>query len=107
MRSIALAAHAAIVLTLAGCGGGAEKQPPPRAADKSIALADPSLKFLTIEPAGLSSEGAAATLPGRLTLRPQAASSVGALASGRVVSVMVRPGERVSAGQRNAAAASA
>lgn len=86
-------------LALGACGDKPREAPAAKPADKSLALPDPSLRFLQIEPVGESKAAAAAKLPGRLALRPQAAASLGAPTTGRVASVLVRPGQQVAAGQ--------
>src|SRR6185436_20847717 len=62
-------------------------------------LPDPSLKFLAIEPVSTGGARAIGPIPGKLAMRPQASSSLGAPTAGRVVSVLVRPGEPVTPGK--------
>jgi cobalt-zinc-cadmium efflux system membrane fusion protein len=85
-------------IALSGCGDDARRKPVPRAADRSVALPDPSLKFLTIAPAEQADAASAAVLPGQLVLRPQAVAGLGAPVAGRVTAVKVRPGEEIRAG---------
>jgi cobalt-zinc-cadmium efflux system membrane fusion protein len=99
MKRVWLTAIGVSLLALAACGEKAVPQAAPKPADRAVALADASLKFLTIEAVGLVSAKSYGPIPGRLAMRPQALSSVGAPTSGRIVSVLVRPGENVAAGK--------
>jgi cobalt-zinc-cadmium efflux system membrane fusion protein len=94
---------AVIALGVAACGkDGAEPLPKSKSAAKSSArsVAVPSVQrqFLTIETVGISEGVDVLALPGRVTFRPQAQSSVGATVAGRVVALLVRAGEVVKAG---------
>ena len=104
-------ALALILLTafVAGCGKGTEHAAKQHAAaaakdgkagapEKSVTLTAPQKQFLTIEAVGTAQSGEALLLPGRVTFRPQAQSSVGATVAGRVVAQLVRAGEVVKAG---------
>lgn len=55
-------------------------------------------QFLTIEAVSTSQAAEMLALPGRVTFRPQAQSSIGATVAGRVVALLVRAGEVVKAG---------
>ncbi len=89
-------------LAVSGCDRGTEKPEVPKADKKNagVALPDVSVKYLTIEAAGMSDSAAMyGPVPGRIALRPEASSSLGAPTAGRVASVLVRPGEAVTAGK--------
>jgi cobalt-zinc-cadmium efflux system membrane fusion protein len=87
-------------LALAACDRPAEKADAPKLVDGGVGLKDPSLKYLTIEPVSAADAGATyGPIPGRVSLRPEAVSSLGAPTAGRVASVLVRPGEAVAAGK--------
>src|SRR5689334_4594560 len=87
-----------LLLGLAGCDQEVPSPPVPTKAN-GVSLSSPALKYLTVEPAGENSvQIISRVLPGRLAMRPQALASLGAPAAGRVVSVQVRPGERIAAG---------
>jgi cobalt-zinc-cadmium efflux system membrane fusion protein len=96
LELVLLAAAAAAV---SGCEEKVEKAPAPKVAETGVALTDPSLKFLTIESVGSGGVRAYGPIPGKIAMRPQASSSLGAPATGRVVSVLVRPGESVTPGK--------
>lgn len=93
-RLSALAACAALALTLSGCGGGEAHADGREGADKPVATGD----YLKIEAVGAGAGAAGAALPGRIAFRPQAMTAVGSPVTARVVSVDVRPGESVRAG---------
>jgi cobalt-zinc-cadmium efflux system membrane fusion protein len=95
----------ALACTLAaGCGNGnapAATTKPGSASDdgpKPGQLRPAQKQFLTIEAVGASQGADVLTLPGRVTFGPQAQSAIGATAAGRVVALLVRPGEVVKAG---------
>lgn len=67
-------------------------------AEGVVRIDDTRARFLTIEEAGATAMAERIAIPARLEMRAQAVSSLGAPVAGRVVSVRVRPGERVSAG---------
>ncbi len=66
--------------------------------DKAKQLSAEQRKFLTVEEVGASRAVDTLALPGRVAFAPQAQSAVGATAAGRVVSILVRAGEKVKAG---------
>jgi len=87
-----------LLIGIAGCDQEAPASPVPTKAT-GVSLDAPALKYITVEPAGENSiQIISRVLPGRLAMRPQALASLGAPAAGRVISVQVRPGERVAAG---------
>ena len=61
-------------------------------------LADVQKQYLSIEAVTVSRGADLLALPGRVTFRPQAQSAVGATTAGRVVAVLVQPGQVVKAG---------
>src|SRR6187401_2729762 len=65
----ATAALTCALVFLGACGEHVEK-PAARKADGTVALADPSLKFMTIETIGETKLSSGAVLPGRLAMRP-------------------------------------
>ena len=95
-----------IMLVLGGCGQGAAPEGAATGADPGaaaatpgvVALTDPALKYLTVEPVGASAFSSAGAVPARVAIRPQALASLGSPVTGRIVSILVHPGERVSAG---------
>ena len=93
-----------LAMVISGCGksnnhAAPEKsRPAPSASAKDVALTAPQKQFLSIEAVGAAQSTEALILPGRVTFRPQAQSSVGATVAGRVVSQLVRTGEVVKAG---------
>ena len=100
MRLCGSATLCALALALAACGHSTEQNPVAKTPPGAVTLQDPSLKFLTIEP--VSTEASSTSfgpIPGRLALRPEALSSLGAPTAGRIASVLVRPGEKVAAGK--------
>jgi cobalt-zinc-cadmium efflux system membrane fusion protein len=98
--AIRICALTALVIALAACGDKSEKRDTAKKADGGIAVGEASFKFLTVEAVSDAvSGGAYGPIPGRLALRPEALSSLGAPTAGRVASVLVRPGERVAAGK--------
>jgi cobalt-zinc-cadmium efflux system membrane fusion protein len=54
--------------------------------------------FIQVEPAGTRAAPDSGPIPGRVTFRPEALLAIDTPASGRVLSVDVRPGDRVKAG---------
>lgn len=96
--------HAALLVLAfgclaAGCDGEAAREEPAQVAESGVALPAPSLKFLTIETVGKDASRTVARLPGRIVMRPEALSAVGAPVRGRVLAVHVRPGEAIQAGK--------
>ena len=96
---------ALIVLSVVGTGCGkndpqepAKQVAAPAPAAKPVQLAAVQREFLTIEAVGTSPGAEVLALPGRVTFRPQAQSAVGATTAGRVVAVLVQPGQIVKAG---------
>ncbi|MBX3663231.1 MAG: efflux RND transporter periplasmic adaptor subunit [Burkholderiales bacterium] len=87
------------VVVTAGCGKPEEKPLPGVAANNGVVLAEARLKFIEVKVVGEDMMRARQTIPGRLEMRAQAVSALGAPAEGRVVSVLVRPGEKVAAGK--------
>lgn len=66
--------------------------------DNVMQLSAAQRKFLTVEEVGVFKAVDMLVLPGRVAFAPQAQSAVGATAAGRVVSLLVRAGEKVKAG---------
>ncbi|HUP93719.1 MAG TPA: efflux RND transporter periplasmic adaptor subunit [Burkholderiales bacterium] len=89
----------AVAASASACGQKVEKTAVAKAAAGGVALSDASLKFLTVEEVGSGGPRAYGPIPGKLAMRPQASSSLGAPTAGRVVSVLVRPGEPVTPGK--------
>jgi len=88
-----------LLFGVAGCDQETPTPPIPTKAN-GVSLSDPALKYIAVEPVGESSvQVISRVLPGRLAMRPQALASLGAPAAGRVMSVQVRPGERIAAGE--------
>ena len=93
-----------LTIVISGCGKSTDHAAPEKskptagASAKDVALTAPQKQFLTIETVDAAQSSEALTLPGRVTFRPQAQSSVGATVAGRVVSQLVRTGEVVKAG---------
>ncbi len=103
----ALLLACALVLA-AGCGMNDKPAPTePRAAatDKAkaaegvVRMDETRARYLVVEEVGATSEAQRNAIPGRIEMRSQAVSSLGAPVAGRIVSVMVRPGEAVTAGK--------
>src|SRR6478752_6675712 len=103
LRGCLPALSAGLLLLAAGCdkpsapgavdkAGGNPASPPP------TRLQTAQKQFLTIEVAGSARDTDVISLPGRVTFRPQAQSSIGATAAGRVSQLLVRAGEAVKAG---------
>jgi len=93
----------ALFLCLAGCGkGGADSTGAANAATnpsaKDLKLPEASRKFLTVEPVGGAEPAGGRSYFGRIAFRPKALSAVTAPFAGRIASVLVEPGQRVSAG---------
>jgi cobalt-zinc-cadmium efflux system membrane fusion protein len=102
-RWLGIGLAAAMSLGLAACGKGdstppAASKPDPKASAKSVKAPAAQKQFLTIEAVDTSRETDVLALPGRVTFRPQAQSAIGATTAGRVVQLLVRPGEAVKAG---------
>jgi cobalt-zinc-cadmium efflux system membrane fusion protein len=97
---------ALIVLSMvaAGCekGSTAVSVPAPKtsldALARSAPVTDAQRQYLSIEAVAVSEAVDVLELPGRLTFRPQAQSTVGATTAGRVVAVLVQAGQVVKAG---------
>src|SRR5436309_1267489 len=99
-----------LVLALAACGsrtsseapvngaGAAKEGSGAAGAKEAVSLPDASLPYVTVEPISEGIFSSAAAVPARLAIQPQALASVGAPLGGRVISVLVRPGDRVKAG---------
>jgi cobalt-zinc-cadmium efflux system membrane fusion protein len=92
-----------LVLALAGCGkSGPDSSGTANAATSPVAkelkLTEASRKFLVIEPVGGVEPAGGRTYFGRVAFRPKALSAVTAPFAGRIASVLVEPGQRVSAG---------
>ena len=64
----------------------------------TVQLADASRKFLVIEPAAASENAQGRSYFGRTAFRPKALSAVTAPFAGRVLSIAVEPGQKVSKG---------
>ncbi|MET4730702.1 cobalt-zinc-cadmium efflux system membrane fusion protein [Lysobacter enzymogenes] len=90
------AACAALAMgaALSGCGGGQAHADGRDSAAPALAGSE----YLKVETVGAGSAAAGAPLPGRVAFRPQAMTAVGSPVTARVVSVDVRPGEKVAAG---------
>ena len=93
----------ALVVVLAGCGkSGPDSSGTANAANgpvaKELKLTEASRKFLVIEPVGGVEPAGGRAYFGRVAFRPKALSAVTAPFAGRVASVLVEPGQRVSAG---------
>ena len=87
-----------LLFGLAACGQESVSAPLPTKTT-GVALSNPALSYITVAPAGETPvEIVSRILPGRLAMRPQALASLGAPAAGRVISVQVRPGQRIEAG---------
>src|SRR5579871_3545805 len=88
----------ALLLGVAACDQESVSAPLP-AKTSGVELSGPALSYIAVAPAGETSvEIVSRVLPGRLAMRPQALASLGAPAAGRIVSVQVRPGQRIEAG---------
>lgn len=72
---------------------------PSLAADGSVRLPGASLKYLTLETVRTDGDALEIRVPARVEFKDGAASHVGAPVAGRVVSLAVKSGERVRAGQ--------
>jgi len=92
--SVAAACTLAMGAALSGCGGGQAHADARERAAPSVAGSE----YLKIETVGAGTGAAGAALPGRVAFRPQALTAVGSPVTARVVSVDVRPGEKVRAG---------
>ena len=94
----------ALSMLAVGCGNdvapatAAKPGAVPHAAAKAVPVRPEQRQFLTVEAVGATQGPSLLALPGRVTFRPQAQSAIGAMAAGRVVAVLVRPGEAVKAG---------
>jgi membrane fusion protein, heavy metal efflux system len=69
-----------------------------KAAGGAVQLAEPSRKFLLIEPVASSDNAQGRSYFGRTAFRPKALSAVTAPFAGRVATVAVEPGQRVKSG---------
>jgi cobalt-zinc-cadmium efflux system membrane fusion protein len=69
-----------------------------KASGGGVQLADPSRKFLVIEPVGASDNPQGRSYFGRTAFRPKALSAVTAPFAGRIAGVAVEPGQRVKNG---------
>ena len=104
IRTQTLAAMVALAVLLGACGkepAPASNASPAKAADAAARPAEVSQaqrQFLAIEAVTASAAGDMLGVPGRVTFRPQAQSAVGSAAPGRVVAVLVQPGQIVRAG---------
>jgi len=95
-RRIALPILAACLL--AACS----KSPPPSPSGgktEGATLSEASRKYLEIEPAGTAHGALGGILPGRVAFQTQSMAAVGTPLDARVVSIDVRPGETVVAGE--------
>lgn len=98
-RVIALFALSVLVVACGKNNGSSATRETVRvASSKSVPLPAAQKQFLTIEPVGASRAVDLLALPGRVTFGPRAQSAVGATVAGRVVALLVRPGEKVRAG---------
>jgi membrane fusion protein, heavy metal efflux system len=91
------------LILLAGCGEhsaqrGESRTAPAAGGSRAVQVTAPQKQFLTVAQVGASQAADMLALPGRVTFRPQAQSSVGATVAGRVVGLHVRTGEPVKAG---------
>lgn len=98
-----LIALIALTVVAAGCGKETPHGPAPKSTSapgdsERVQLSSAQRQFLTIEPVGTSQTADILALPGRVTFRPQAQSTVGATVAGRVVAVLVQAGQVVKAG---------
>ncbi len=91
---VAACAALAMGAALSGCGGGQAHADGRDSAAPALAGSE----YLKVETVGAGSATAGAPLPGRVAFRPQAMTAVGSPVTARVVSVDVRPGEKVAAG---------
>lgn len=91
---VAACAALAMGAALSGCGGGQAHADGRDSAAPALAGSE----YLKVETVGAGSAATGAVLPGRVAFRPQAMTAVGSPVTARVVSVEVRPGEKVAAG---------
>src|SRR5205807_10444423 len=90
-------------LIATGCThSGAEPKPeparPPAHEDGEVRIQDASRQFIEVEEVSSARSNSTVTAPARVDFRDGAVSQVGAPLEGRVVSVHVLVGQRVSAG---------
>jgi cobalt-zinc-cadmium efflux system membrane fusion protein len=89
----------ALAWGIAACGAGDAQEAPEVAQDESTApLGADALAHLTIAPVEPSDALEPIVFPGRIEFRPEGAASIGAAVDGRVVTIAVRPGQSVAAG---------
>lgn len=87
-----------LILLLSSCS----RETPPESAqaqDRALALSAAALKYVEVTTVGASGALQGSLLPGRIAFRPQAVTAIGSPLAARVVSVGVRPGQAVKAGQ--------
>lgn len=98
---VALMVFAALV---AGCGRESHPAPAtvsksaPDSRDRSAQASDAQRQFITVEPVAVAQAVDRLAVPGRVTFRPQAQAAVGPAVAGRVMAVLVQPGQVVKAG---------
>lgn len=89
-----------LTVLLAACSGETPPaQTPAQTQDHALALSAASLKYIEVSTVGENGALQGRLLPGRIAFRPQAVVAIGSPLSARVVSVSVRPGQSVQAGQ--------
>jgi hypothetical protein len=84
----------ATILLIGGCSEApVTRIPAPPRDRQATALTPEQTAFLKIEEVGGGGDAPSAAVPARIAYRPQALSSLGAPFSGRITSVLVRPGD--------------
>lgn len=87
------------VAGLVACSGSKSPTEPEGGKADGLTLPEASLKYIEVESVGTGLGALGSVHPGRVTFRPQAMAAIGTPMEARVLSVEVRPGEVVRAGQ--------
>jgi cobalt-zinc-cadmium efflux system membrane fusion protein len=103
MRGWSLLVVTLLLSCLAACGkAGSDSSGTANAAtnpsSRNLKLPEASRKFLTVEPVGGAEPAGGRAYFGRVAFRPKALSAVTAPFAGRIATVLVEPGQSVSAG---------
>lgn len=87
-----------LVLTAAACSESPSPSVTAKAPEAGLRLQEPSQKYVEVETVGKADAGLGVLLPGRVAFRPQAMAATASPVAARVLSIQVRPGQPVKAG---------
>jgi cobalt-zinc-cadmium efflux system membrane fusion protein len=99
LRRALLLASLATVLAAAGCKHDSPTTPPPPITKEGVGLDEKQTRYIDVKPAEADTVGALIKTTGRVTYDEEKVARLAVPVSGRVMKMMVQPGDRVKAGQ--------